>query len=82
MDDPKNEEFAGNIINEMEIPFVLCSSISQLYGLRVRTRTAVINASILPKMVETANMTEESVRKAGIKAPLMVMRSDGAYNGY
>jgi len=51
--------------------------VSSMYGLRARTRTAAINAAILPKMVRTANMTRDAVRNAKITSPLMIMRSDG-----
>ena len=51
--------------------------VSSMYGLRARTRTAALNAAILPRMVQTAAMTDDAVKRAAIPAPLMVMRSDG-----
>ncbi len=77
VDDTGSEELVRRLGDEAGLATSCGHEITRLYGLTVRTRTAVINASILPRMVETARMTEASVREAGIKAPLMIMRGDG-----
>jgi len=77
VDSIKEEKMVQQVALEMGVPATVASDISKLYGLTIRTRTAAINASILPKMLDTANSTEESVKKAGIKVPLMIMRGDG-----
>ena len=77
VDDSTNESSVVGKCTELGISGTATSEISQLYGLKVRTRTAVINASIMPKMLDAANMTESSILRAGISTPLMVMRCDG-----
>lgn len=77
VDDPAHELLVLDVCTELGIPATASHEVSGLYGLRTRTRTAVVNASILPKMMQTAEMTADAVAQAGITAPLMIMRSDG-----
>lgn len=77
VDSMEEEEMIHDVAEKDGIPVTMASDITKLYGLTRRTRTAAINASILPKMMATANATEDSVKAAGVKVPLMIMRGDG-----
>lgn len=77
VDDSTNERRVVAKANEMGMVATGGYEISQLYGLSARTRTAAVNAALIPKMMETANMTEGAVKDSGIKKPLMIMRCDG-----
>lgn len=77
VDATKDEKLIQEIGVELGIPISAGHEITKLYGLTIRTRSAAVNASILPRMFETATSTESSVRQTGIRAPLMIMRGDG-----
>ena len=77
VDKPEKEKKEIEIANKIGLPATGGYEISQLYGLSARTRTAAVNAALIPKMMETANMTEGAVKESGIRKPLMIMRCDG-----
>lgn len=77
VDNPENELRVMQRAADRGIYSTGGHEISQLYGLKMRTRTAVVNASLIPTMMETANMTEKAVQDTKIKSNLMIMRCDG-----
>lgn len=77
VDDPSNEMFVMKNAMRNDIPATASHEISGIYGLEIRTLTAAINASVLPKTFEVANFVEEAIRNAGVRAPLMIMKGDG-----
>ncbi|MGQ0771391.1 MAG: hydantoinase/oxoprolinase family protein [Nitrososphaerota archaeon] len=77
VDDPSNEMFVMKTAMANKIPATASHEISGIYGLEIRTLTAAINASVLPKTFEVANFVESAIRDAGVTAPLMIMKGDG-----
>lgn len=77
VDDGSGEGLVTERGNRAGLPSTATNEISKLYGLKTRTRTAVVNASIMPRMLQTAAMTESAIKAASITSPLMVMRCDG-----
>ncbi|MBV9718807.1 MAG: hydantoinase/oxoprolinase [Candidatus Eremiobacteraeota bacterium] len=81
VDRPEAETNAVEFARARGVDATSGHDVSTAYGLRARTRTAALNAAILPKMVRTARVTAAAVAGAAIAAPLMVMRSDGGVMG-
>lgn len=77
VDDPSNEMFVMKNAITQNIPATASHEISGIYGLEIRTLTAAINASVLPKTFEVANFVEEAIKNAGVHAPVMIMKGDG-----
>lgn len=77
VDEPAGEDAVATAARKADLLATTTHEITKLYGLRKRARTAVVNASILPRMLDTADLVERSITDAGITAPLMVMRCDG-----
>ncbi len=77
VDDPSNEEFVMENASNLDMPSTSSHEISGTYGLEIRTLTAAINASVLPKTFQVAKFVEDAIRGSQINAPLMIMKGDG-----
>ena len=77
VDDPSNERFVADEASRAGMPATSSHEISGAYGLEIRTLTAAVNASVMPKTIEVARYVEDAVRGAGVAAPLMIMKGDG-----
>ncbi len=77
VDDPSNELFVMKIANSLNIPATASHEISGIYGLEIRTLTAAVNGSVMPKTVQVSDFVEKAIRQTGISAPLMIMKGDG-----
>ena len=73
VDDNANERLVMSLAREAGLPATGGHEVSGAYGLEVRTLTAAINASIMPRMLQTAEMVEACLGDAGVRAPLVVM---------
>ncbi len=77
VDDPSNELFVMKMANALNIPATASHEISGIYGLEIRTLTAAVNASVMPKTVQVSDFVEKAIRQSGISSPLMIMKGDG-----
>lgn len=77
VDDASDEQAIMIAAQAHGLPTVGGHEVSSAYGLEIRTITAAVNASILPKMTQTADQVEACLRSEGITAPLLIMRGDG-----
>ncbi|PRX96609.1 hydantoinase/oxoprolinase family protein [Allonocardiopsis opalescens] len=77
VDDSEGERAVLAAAARRGVPATATHEITRLYGLAKRARTAALNAGVMPRMLQTADLVERSILKAGITAPLMVMRCDG-----
>ena len=77
VDDPSNELFVMNTSSKRGLPSTGSHELSGVYGLEIRTLTATVNASVLPRTFQVANYIEEAIKRIGVAAPLMIMKGDG-----
>lgn len=77
VDDPSFEDTISKEVQNKGLFASSASDITKMYGYARRTKTAIINASIMPKMLNAIHATESKLKSMNVTSPLMIMRGDG-----
>ena len=81
VDAPEHELAVVERAARMGMPACAGHDLSGTYGLETRTVSAAINAAILPVVERTATLVRHGLARAGVEAPLLVLRGDGGAMG-
>lgn len=79
---PEHEKKIEKIVKEyMQLPVVCGHHLSRDLGFSERTSTAIINASLIPKITDWMEDVKRALKEKGIDVPLMIVRGDGSIIG-
>ncbi len=81
VDAPEHELAVVERAARLGMPACAGHDLSGAYGLETRTVSAAINAAILPVVERTATLVRHGLARAGVEAPLLVLRGDGGAMG-
>ncbi|MDJ0781462.1 MAG: hydantoinase/oxoprolinase family protein [Desulfosarcinaceae bacterium] len=76
---PEHEMAVKALIEAETGCFVTCGhELSRLLNFKTRAQTAVLNARIVPRLVELLGNLQAALRRRAIPAPIMVVKGDGS----
>ena len=76
---PSHEETVRNLADRMlGIPVVCAHELTSKLGFEQRANTAIINAGLIPTIIDLIKAVTKALEDLGIKAPLMIVKGDGS----
>ena len=76
---PSHEETVRSMAETMlGIPVVCAHDLTSKLGFEQRANTAIINAGLIPTIIDLINAVSKALDDLGIEAPLMIVKGDGS----
>ncbi len=76
---PSHEETVRNLADKMlRIPIVCAHELTSKLGFEQRANTAIINAGLIPTIIDLIKAVTKALEDLGIEAPLMIVKGDGS----